>query len=968
MARSIDVEHVVCSTNIDRVRGESRVTLFQSTDALLDHPHITYPNILQTLADNDDDKINDSVMESSTPTTVNLDNAVSSRSSAGGADVDSIRREAHCQITPDNSQRCTSSEKFKYTGWSLQNDRIRQRDDGDSDQDSDDSGEHKGCDGIEDSSDSETEQGWITKSNRSLSMKRRKVNEDEEDDEEDDEEREEKELRSHDIYRKATFAQASDHHVVHTETTEYSPVPSTKSSTQQQQQQRPSSCPARKRRSVLVESLPSFSLASQQMDTLGSKDIDTSSLSLLSATSELVSSGTIPNLVDNECDTLQPILAIPSVSPILSSPSPSPPSSISSLTSSFSDSQYSFMLSSFTFNDTDNIDNNDVSTTNKRRSGSSPYRHRHSHPLFLKACRKRTFEDAIELGRPLGKDPSVELHRGCWFGSIKRRKIHHFPTRWTSTLSPSPYVKLMAMRDFWDIMKSRLDLSWLDLWTVTTSKWQGFEKVIVEEETEAESDMDIGNKEVAGAITTTSTDAMTEQQMELDCVSRWCEKDEELSYAESPVSRLRAHRRRTLVQHPSTSLFLRGLWEEEERSKRQRQMIPECVHRPMRSKILNRKPIPKMSVAKNQSPTAWIFSKAERDATLASSSSSSSLSYASDSSDQTMVDSDDEDAFTKDDLKSEQEPSQKRQQQRQQQADQEMTLRKKPTATIRSNALADGGDLNEYKHWKDATVSPNTGSIRKLYQMRRTVLHPWPVEESQAKDECTRMLHRMREQLNVVINLQIYLRTAMKATPSQASFMLSIRHPGQISVELLNELYGPQFLQTNAFRSIERLLWGNSPTPRIEHRHSSHHHEQFQQRQSNSSSPQSYAYSHSQVSEYQFHDRDDEYEDELHSRAHGYSHHQHHQHQYHQHHQHHQGHQNHCNEGDNGYRFEEEFDYQSQDSMLGMDHIVDISSHIKGDDRERDAIAAESSIESLAVVPSKSQVDMLVELERDIGY
>ncbi|KAF9291417.1 hypothetical protein BGZ68_004065 [Mortierella alpina] len=34
------------------------------------------------------------------------------------------------------------------------------------------------------------------------------------------------------------------------------------------------------------------------------------------------------------------------------------------------------------------------------------------------------------------------------------------------------------------------------------------------------------------------------------------------------------------------------------------------------------------------------------------------------------------------------------------------------------------------------------------------MLGPWPVEESRARDECTRILHRMREQLNVVINLQ----------------------------------------------------------------------------------------------------------------------------------------------------------------------------------------------------------------------
>ncbi|KAF9995253.1 hypothetical protein BGZ79_011062 [Entomortierella chlamydospora] len=1028
---TIDGEHVVCSTSLDRVRDDSRVTMIQSTDFHVSsiaigsgpdscttttispfpqskresvgtethgqyntgnpereqygdqvmesnknkdmqhpsdndnsfssdqHPHITYPNILQTLGSNNNNEITDSVIASSIV--------------------------LHPQITSNNNysntKKYSSSERLPYMGWNLQNDRTCLRDNDTSDQDSDDAG-NDGSDEVEESSssssssssDSETEREWRTESHRSLSMKRRKASEDEGEEEDSAEENEMRVSRPHhNIRSRSSFAEASTLHVI---------------------QQRPSSWPVRKRRSVLAESLPSLSDASRQVDPADSNsDIDTSSLSLLSATSELVSTGAIPVLKNSSSETAQPVLATPSVLPLSSSSS----SSTQSSTFAPTETQFSFEFDSSAFSGIDFNNNNDVSTSPTSTSAlmkkrgprsSSLHKHRHNYPLFQTTSRKRSFEDAIELGRPLGKDPSVELHRGCWFGSIKRRKIHHFPTLWTSTLSPSPYVKLMAMRDFWDVMKSRLDLSWLDLWTVTTSKWQGFEKIIVEEDAETEGEMEGHNNK----------EADREQKMELDYVS---EKSEELSSTESSTSRLKAHRRRTLVQHPSTSLFLRGLWEEEERSRRQRQMIPECVHRPMRSKILNRKPIPKMAVVKSQNnATSWILptKTTAEDSTktaLSRSTSSSSLSYASDSSDQTMVDSDDEDGFTKASTSSSQELSLKEQQSQQQnQADQEMILRKGrgPSATIRSNALADGFDFSEYKHWKDGTISPHEGYIGSLSRMRRTMLRPWPAEESRAKDECTRVLHRMREQLNVVINLQIYLRTAMKTSPSQMSFMLSIRHPGEVSVEVLNELYGPQFLQTSAFRSIERLLWDKNPSPRIED-----HHEQQQQQYHQQYSGPSY-YTHSQASEYQFHDRGYEYEDGSSSRSHEYSqhqqhhehhqpyyhdqqhhqqHHHHHQHHHHQHHhhqhhhrqhhqhqhQHHQHHQHH----DGGCEFEEEFDHQSQDPMLGMDHIVGVGSH-RSDDREGETVANEASAETLAVVPSRREDDMLVDLDRDLGY
>ncbi|KAG0207523.1 hypothetical protein BGX28_001245 [Mortierella sp. GBA30] len=146
---------------------------------------------------------------------------------------------------------------------------------------------------------------------------------------------------------------------------------------------------------------------------------------------------------------------------------------------------------------------------------------------------------------------------------------------------------------------------------------------------------------------------------------------------------------------------------------------------------------------------------------------------------------------------------------------------------MNTQVLSEGYDLNEYKPWRDGTVTPHQGSIHGLRHMRSTMLEPWPVEESRAKDECTRVLHRMREQLNVVINLQIHLRSMIKTVPSHMSFLFSVRHPGQVSIELLHALYGPQFMQSSAFRAIEQLLWGKKQPPRIEH----HHHQRYQQQQ-----------------------------------------------------------------------------------------------------------------------------------------
>ncbi|KAF9197742.1 hypothetical protein BGZ49_001679 [Haplosporangium sp. Z 27] len=996
----VDGKHVVCSTSLDRVRVNSRVTPIQSidihskggnviaeTNALsydnhytmepeqdekhmvlknkqiqmhsnddnkfnssqqLEHPHITYPNILQP----DNEVIPDSVMGPILPTTFDTNNTDISPTEQ--VDASDAAKTSFPQITPNSSEIYSPQKKSPYLGWDLQNDQIRPQYDSSSDQDSDEIG-RGGSDEIE-SSDSETERGWMIESNRPFSMKRRMLSEDEE-------EKEENEARfNQEIKSKISFAEVSNLRRSLVESKEQMPsTPSSPTSfSNQQQQQRPSTWPARKRRSVLAD---------QQMDPVNN-NIDTSSLSLLSATSELVSTGAIPDLTNKDRDSL-PLLLTPS-----HSRSPSPPQSALIPTNTLEP----FALDPFTFNSNSDYNTDDLYTptplSRKKHAHGSSFQKRHYRncPMLLEACRKRSFEDAIEFGRPLGKDPSMELHRGCWFGSIKRRKIHHFPTLWTSTLSPSPYVKLMAMRDFWDIMKVRLDLSWLDLWTVTTSKWQGFEKIIVEEEAETENEMEEHNDKQVVRSTIKAAEAMNatdkEPRMELDCEAQLSERDDG---AELPLSRLRAHRRRTLVQHPSTSLFLRGLWEEEEKSRRHRQMIPECVHRPVRSKILNRKPIPRMNFIKSQkAATSWIFPNVSDDAAMSLSSSSSSLSYASDSSDQTMVDSDDdEDGFTKTTADSNKEMS-KMEMQQQTQPDQEMVVGKRqgPSPVIRSNAHADGYDMSDYKHWKDGTISPHQGYIKALSQMRNNMMDPWPTEESKAKDECTRMLHRMREQLNVVINLQIYLRTVMKTMPSQAAFMLSIRHPGQVSVEILNELYGPQFSQTSAFRTIERLLWDKTPSRRIENHH--HHHEHHSNQPS-----RSYSYTNPQASEYQFQDRECEYDVEPDSFNNEYDQHQHHEYHYNQQHyydQHQQQQQYHhaanCHiiEDDNNYRFQEEFDHQSRDPMLGMDAMVGVSDCKRDNDSVGGTNMDEINSEEFAMTTSQRRDDMLVDPERDLAY
>ncbi|KAG0365472.1 hypothetical protein BGZ54_006491 [Gamsiella multidivaricata] len=826
-----------------------------STSQLLEHPHIIFPSMHQS-----DDII------------APKQSTAASESSIALPSISTFEL-----IDGDKSAKAPFMQGSSRS-WGLKHDRSLHRESTATDQDSDDAGQESSTES-EESSDSEVERRLALEPHKPISMKRRKASEEDEDENEDEDQNEDLMQRqaSGRLSPSDTSSPPRRQSQQPVESSSTPPSPSRASP------HRPSSWPARKRRSILADPSPKFSVPCQT-DPPSCSNLDTSSLSLLSATSALVSAGTIPPL-DSKDGFLPPLLSPPASTS--SSPSSSP-------TSSPTEPQFASILGSFACAKASNA-------TKTRRSSSFCRRLRYCFPL-LGACRKRNFEEAIELTRPLGNDPSVE-HAG-WLSSIKRRKIHHYPTRWTSTLSPSPYVKLMAMRDFWDVMQSRLDLSWLDLLTITTSTCQEFQVETEQTDiiTDCKGTVDDVKKGTGATLREESTDIDTGM------------KAKEVKSSDEVWSLCLKTRRRTVVQHPNAGLFLRGLWEEEERSRRQRQMVPESVHKTMRSKVLNRKPLPRSNVPRSQ-PVSWIIPKDTKDL---KDSSASSSSYVKTSDQATEKSKNDED--TKEKRKSDAKSSQ------QNQAEQEMILRKKPgpAAAVRSNALSEGYDLNEHKPWRDATITPHRGSIRSLCKMRSTMLEPWPSEKSRAKDECTRVLHRMREQLNVVINLQIHLRSMIKTTPSHMSFLLSIRHPGQVSVELLNALYGPQFMQTSAFRSIEQLLWGKHQPARIEHQyHHQYHHSQHQN--------PGYLPHSSHAPDYRYHDHENQrsFESKLDSGVqdqHGQP--------AHYHRYHHQGgrrHDHHHHDGmeDNeGCEFEEEFDEQSyQDPMMGLDHIVEIGDH-----------------------------------------
>lgn len=151
-------------------------------------------------------------------------------------------------------------------------------------------------------------------------------------------------------------------------------------------------------------------------------------------------------------------------------------------------------------------------------------------------------------------------------------------------------------------------------------------------------------------------------------------------------------KKRTVVQHPSAALFLRGLWEEEEHGRRQRQMIPEGVHKPLRSKVLNRKPLVRTAAAastkalsssgKSQNPTPGSGSSSTLKETSPSAAPSSLTSEHSTSSSSAGSTSEDSDSIDKEKSREE---SDSQVASSSNAGDQIMVLRKKngPTAALR---------------------------------------------------------------------------------------------------------------------------------------------------------------------------------------------------------------------------------------------------------------------------------------------
>ncbi|KAG0297380.1 hypothetical protein BGZ96_006759 [Linnemannia gamsii] len=386
-------------------------------------------------------------------------------------------------------------------------------------------------------------------------------------------------------------------------------------------------------------------------------------------------------------------------------------------------------------------------------------------------CRKRGFAEAIELSRPLTMNADIASHHPNWIESIKKRKVHQNATKWTSALSPAPYVRLLTLRNFWEMMEPRQDLSW------RTGNDTRFGRDKFEEDGEEVDEVEDDKAE------------MNSMQMETD-------------NAESSTRQRSARRKpqqpsfvRTVKLYPCPGHFLRGLWEEELRNQRVRQMIPDTVRKPIRGKIYHAKPI--VNMIKQNKPSLLSLLTAE---TLSSSSNSAAGGVddsAGESKNETCEATPGVNSSTTTTTTAST-------------TELELSLKKKhrAAAIIRSHAITEGSDMSEYKPWKDGTVTPRAGSLQALKLSRSNIMDPWPMEEAKSKDECMRVLHRMREQLNIVINLQIHLRSMMKTAPAQWSFLLSIRHPGQVSIELLLALYGPHFMQTSNFRAIEELLWG----------------------------------------------------------------------------------------------------------------------------------------------------------------
>lgn len=208
-------------------------------------------------------------------------------------------------------------------------------------------------------------------------------------------------------------------------------------------------------------------------------------------------------------------------------------------------------------------------------------------------CRKRGFAEAIELSRPLTMNADVASYHPNWIESIKKRKVHQNATKWTSALSPAPYVRLLTLRNFWEMMEPRQDLSW------RTGNGTRFGQDESEEEGEEVDEMEADKAE------------MKSVQMETDSAERSILQRSARRKLQQPSFV------RTVKLYPCPGHFLRGLWEEELRNQRVRQMIPDTVRKPIRGKIYHAKPI--VNVIKQNKPSLLSLLTAE---SLSSSSNS----------------------------------------------------------------------------------------------------------------------------------------------------------------------------------------------------------------------------------------------------------------------------------------------------------------------------------------------------------
>jgi hypothetical protein len=189
----------------------------------------------------------------------------------------------------------------------------------------------------------------------------------------------------------------------------------------------------------------------------------------------------------------------------------------------------------------------------------------------------------------------VASHHPNWIESIKKRKVHQNATKWTSALSPAPYVRLLTLRNFWEMMEPRQDLSWR---TGDDTRFGQDESEEDESEEEADEVEDDKTKMKSVQMETDSADRSTRQR-------RTRGKLQQPSFV------------RTVKLYPCPGHFLRGLWEEELRNQRVRQMIPDTVRKPIRGKIYHAKPI--VNMIKQNKPNLLSLLTAE---SLSSSSNS----------------------------------------------------------------------------------------------------------------------------------------------------------------------------------------------------------------------------------------------------------------------------------------------------------------------------------------------------------